>query len=41
MIAHRLSTLENCDLIAWLKDGCVFKYGKPKDILEAYSMEKD
>ena len=40
MIAHRLSTLENCDLIAWLKDGCVFKYGKPKDILEAYSMEK-
>ena len=33
MIAHRLSTLENCDVVAWLKDGTIYQYGKPNDIL--------
>ena len=38
MIAHRLSTLENCDFVAWLKDGTIYQYGKPNDILPEYNM---
>ena len=33
MIAHRLSTLKNCDRIFCLKDGKIINYGSPDEIL--------
>ena len=33
MIAHRLSTVSNCDKIALIKSGNISKYGPPKEIL--------
>ncbi len=36
IIAHRLSTVENCDRIIWLEKGEIVKTGKPDDILPKY-----
>lgn len=33
IIAHRLSTLENCDRILWLKNGSIHRLGPAKEIL--------
>tara|TARA_A100001015_G_C15039380_1_gene738537 strand:- start:2645 stop:4450 length:1806 start_codon:yes stop_codon:yes gene_type:complete len=34
MVAHRLTTLKNCDKIIKLKDGKIFNIGTPKSILD-------
>lgn len=36
IIAHRLSTLENCDRILWLKDGVIQGLGRPGEIIPAF-----
>ncbi len=36
MIAHRLSTVEACDTIHWLKDGTLYRSGSAKSILTEY-----
>lgn len=36
LIAHRLSTLQSCDRILWLKDGRLFSQGKPSEILPQF-----
>jgi ATP-binding cassette, subfamily B, bacterial PglK len=36
IIAHRLSTVENCDVLIWLENGEIRKSGKPVEILSAY-----
>jgi len=33
MVAHRLSTLKNCDLIVELKNGKIFRKGSPSEII--------
>ncbi len=37
IIAHRLSTVEECDSIHWLKDGTLYRSGKVEEILPEYS----
>lgn len=37
IIAHRLSTVEDCDHIIWLDKGRVKKQGKAADVLEEYT----
>ncbi len=37
VIAHRLSTVENCDRIVWIENGRIVKIGLPKDILFQYN----
>ena len=34
MIAHRLTTLKNCDRILKFKNGCIVEEGKPSEILK-------
>jgi len=43
IIAHRLSTVENCDFLVWLEKGKVIKSGPPIEILEKYreKMQKE
>lgn len=36
IIAHRLSTVENCDIIYWMDNGKIIKSGPPTDILPMY-----
>jgi ABC-type bacteriocin/lantibiotic exporter with double-glycine peptidase domain len=36
VIAHRLSTVEWCDALLWLKQGEVIAYGSPNDVLPKY-----
>jgi ABC-type multidrug transport system fused ATPase/permease subunit len=36
IIAHRLTTVENCDMIAWLEDGVIQQFGPPEQILPRY-----
>lgn len=36
VVAHRLSTVEGCELLYWIDKGCVKMYGKPKNILSVY-----
>ncbi|MBX3017829.1 MAG: ABC transporter ATP-binding protein [Bdellovibrionaceae bacterium] len=36
LIAHRLTTLESCDRIFWLKDGRLFAEGTPAEILPRF-----
>ena len=35
-IAHRLTTVEDCDFILWLDQGTVKKWGPAKEVLEAF-----
>ena len=35
--AHRISTLEVCDIVIWLEHGSCHAQGRPADILPAYS----
>lgn len=37
VIAHRLSTVEHCDIIYWIDNGRVVAQGSPEEILPAYS----
>jgi ABC-type multidrug transport system fused ATPase/permease subunit len=37
MIAHRLSTVENCDRLIWLERGLIKKIGLPSEIIDQYS----
>ena len=37
IVAHRLSTVEQCDVVYWLEDGEVIANGKSATILEAYA----
>ncbi len=37
MIAHRLSTVEDCDTIHWLKDGSIYRSGSANSIIAEYS----
>lgn len=34
IVAHRLSTVENCDYLYHLKDGFIFEKGKPNELLQ-------
>lgn len=36
IIAHRLSTVENCDLLIWMDKGRIVMQGKPGEVLEQY-----
>ena len=36
MVAHRLSSLEACDKVIYLKDGQIEMIGKPEDILPKF-----
>lgn len=40
IIAHRLSTLERCDRILWLKEGSVYKFGSTHEILAELGRDK-
>ena len=36
MIAHRLTTVQNCDCLYWLDGGAVRKHGSAADLLREY-----
>ncbi len=36
IVAHRLSTIENCDRILWLHEGEIKMLGKPQEVLKAF-----
>ena len=36
VVAHRLNTLETCDIVYWLEDGGVVASGSPQEILPRY-----
>jgi ABC-type bacteriocin/lantibiotic exporter with double-glycine peptidase domain len=36
IVAHRLSTVENCDIIYWFENGKVIASGSPKELLPRY-----
>jgi ABC-type multidrug transport system fused ATPase/permease subunit len=36
IVAHRLSTVERCDVVYWLEDGEIRAEGKPAEVLAAY-----
>lgn len=40
IIAHRLSTVEDCDELIWIKDGTVHMTGSPKEVLAKYVGEE-
>ncbi len=37
IIAHRLKTVENCDIVYWLRDGRIVAAGTPAEILPRYT----
>lgn len=39
IIAHRLSTLQNCDRVLWLHQGKIRCIGKPEEVLEQFQAE--
>lgn len=39
IVAHRLSTIERCDNVVWLKDGRVEQYGTSAEVLKAYRQD--
>lgn len=36
IVAHRLATVESCDILFWLKDGVIYRQGDTKEILSEY-----
>ncbi len=40
IIAHRLSTLQNCDRILWLQNGEIRMIGKPSEVLPTFQKAK-
>ncbi len=40
IIAHRLTTVEDCDKLIWLEKGRVKMTGKPEEILKAYERDR-
>lgn len=40
IIAHRLSTLQNCDRILWLQNGDIQMIGKPSEVLPIFQKTK-
>jgi ABC-type multidrug transport system fused ATPase/permease subunit len=40
IIAHRLSTLQNCDRILWLQNGEIRMIGKPSEVLPLFQKAK-
>ena len=40
VIAHRLTTVENCDRIYWILDGSVYKEGTSLFVLKEYKNDK-
>lgn len=36
IIAHRLSTVEKCNIIVWMDNGRIVMQGSPKDVLHSY-----
>lgn len=41
IVAHRLSTVENCDTVLWLSDGRLRAKGPAKEVLAAYRKEME
>ena len=39
-VAHRLSTLKNCDLIFELENGTIKRQGAPDEILEPHNINQ-
>jgi ATP-binding cassette, subfamily B, bacterial PglK len=39
IIAHRLTTIEDCDKVIWLEKGTVKMIGKPKEVLGVYNQD--
>jgi ABC-type multidrug transport system fused ATPase/permease subunit len=39
IIAHRLSTVEHCNLLLWLDNGVVREFGAPETVLQHYQAE--
>ena len=37
IIAHRLSTVEDCDKVIWLEKGRIKMIGKPEKVLKVYN----
>jgi ABC-type multidrug transport system fused ATPase/permease subunit len=37
VVAHRLSTIADCDRVLWLEDGKLFREGHPNEILSAFT----
>jgi len=37
IIAHRLTTVEGCDKLIWVEDGCVREVGSPQTVLPKYT----
>ena len=38
IVAHRLTTVQGCDTLYWLRNGLVWKSGEAKDILNEYEL---
>ena len=38
IVAHRLSTVENCDYVYWLEDGKIRMHGSVSDVLPCYKV---
>src|SRR5690606_29863876 len=36
IIAHRLSTVQSCDRVLWMKNGVVHRLGKPAEVLKEF-----
>ncbi|MBQ9406218.1 MAG: ABC transporter ATP-binding protein [Desulfovibrio sp.] len=36
LVAHRLSTVKNCNYLYWLGNGTIVKHGTPRDVLPQY-----
>ncbi len=36
IVSHRLNSLKNCDIIIWLEDNKIKKYGRPEEILKKF-----
>lgn len=38
IIAHRLTTVYDCDYVAWLKDGKIHRFGKPGEVIREFKL---